>query len=266
MRDALKTELVPLDRIREPQNPSRLAMDLDAIAELASSIARQGLLQPIGLKPIGDGAELEIVYGHRRYTAVRSLGWYTIPAVLLPADISELDARQAENSQRVQLTPVEEAYELLRYQEQGHTVAQIAARVSRSPHWVAERLRLLAFPDNILGAIHAHGLPLSVAAHLSTVDHDSYRENLIQEALRHGATAATAASWVQHYHAERPRLIANQTTVDEIAARRGDYRILSPCEYCGDQTDLELTRSWRLCASCSDALTVAKRTPAPERT
>lgn len=259
-----ETHLVPIDRIREPENPSRLTIDPEAVAALAASLARLGLLEPIGLSTTDAGATYTVIYGHRRLLAARFLGWYDIPALILPAGISHLEARQAENNQRVQLTPVEEARELAHWHDQGETIPTLAARVNRSANWVAARLRLLKYPDDILTAIHSHGLPLTVADLLAQIDHAGYRTHMTRDALDNGASANTVAVWLAHYHANHARLAANMDTVEEIAAHRDAYRILAPCEYCGDQTDLQMTRMWRLCAPCGAGLTAAKAAPPQE--
>jgi ParB/RepB/Spo0J family partition protein len=249
---------LPLDHVREPDSPSRLAMDDERLAELASSMARLGLLEPIGVQPIDGTDDYRILYGHRRYLAARSLGWYDIPALVLSAHLSEQEARQAENNQRVELTPVEEARELKRYHDAGEPLVSIAHRVNRSPTWVAQRLRLLNYQDDILDAIHEHHLTLSVADLLTQITDDRYRRLMIDEALRNGATANTASAWVQHYLTEAPRLAANMATVEEIASRRNEYVIMTPCEYCRTPTPLENTRVWRLCLDDHDALTHAR--------
>lgn len=252
---------LPLDRIREPEHPSRLDVDTDRLSELASSMARLGLLEPIGVQPIPHTDTYRLIYGHRRYLAARHLGWFDIPAIVLGAELSEQEARQAENNQRVELTPVEEARELKRYHDAGETNTMIANRINRSPAWVGQRLRLLTYPDDVLTAVHAHGLHLAVADQLAQITDDRYRALMIDEALRNGATAATAAAWLQHFLTEAPRLSANMATVEEIASRRHEYVITIPCEYCRDPVPLENTRVWRLCFVCTDALTTAQRNP-----
>jgi len=101
--------LTPLDRIDEPAAPLREAIDPSALGELTDSLATDGLLQPIGLRgPNGEG-RYEIIWGHRRFLAARSLGWTTIGARLCPWDTSPTMARMTENFQRTDLNPREEA-------------------------------------------------------------------------------------------------------------------------------------------------------------
>lgn len=256
-----QTELrhIRVDLVDEPETSSRLTIQEESVIELAQSIAAHGLLEPIGVQPYGPGERLRLCYGQRRLRAVRRLGWFTIPAIILPDDVDEADARQHENNQRVQLTPVEEAYELRRWVQRGESLPSIAARMNRSLTWVQHRVRLLDYPDQLLDAIHTHGIPLTVADLLAKFEHAGYRAHMIDEVIRHGASAATVAVWLSHYQVDRARLDANTNTVEEIAARRHDFRVMSPCDYCADETELQHTRIWRLCRTCTDGLLQATR-------
>lgn len=266
MRDLGPILNLPVDQIDEPLDPSRLSIDEQELAELAASMARLGLLEPIGVRYTDDPDRYALIYGHRRHRAARSLGWHTIPALILPADVSELEARQAENNQRVQLTPVEEAHELQRYRRDGRTVHHIAHATGRTVTWVNARLRLLAYPDDLLTAIHTRALPLAVADLLAQIDHPTYRARLTSDAIDNGATATTVSVWLQHYLSDRPRIQANADTIDDIIARRADYRIMAPCEYCGQHEELTRTRLWRLCQDCTTGLVNATAHPSPRTT
>jgi len=243
-----------LDQIAPPTNPSRTSIDENALLELASSIDRVGMLEPIGVKEQAGPPAYRIVYGHRRYLAVQSLGWYTIKAEILSADLDESAARLAENTQRVDLTPVEEAREIQRDREQGLSIPAIATRHKKSETWVSNRVRLLAYPDDLLEAVHRGHLTISVADMFSHIDHAGYRQHMILQATDHGCTAATAAVWVAHYKQERARIIHNHEAVEDVARRRDSFVVTSPCEYCDSPTRLEDSRVWRLCPDCTGAL------------
>ena len=133
---------VPLDRVI----PSNLALrDLDeaAVEEMAESIKANGLLQPIMVKPTGNGYEL--VFGLHRLEACRRLGWRKVPAIV--KSISSQDALLAgliENIQRnIRINPVAEAraYKLLI--AKGWTAHDIAKRVGKSDSYIYDRLRVL---------------------------------------------------------------------------------------------------------------------------
>jgi ParB/RepB/Spo0J family partition protein len=256
--NAPRLDSIACDLIDPPSYISRQTIDPDALNELADSIARLGLLEPIGVTPTPDG-RYRLIYGHRRLLAHRSLSRHTITALVHDHDLSPDEAQAAENFQRVQLTPVEEAKQLRRALDTGAGVHELAARYRKSTAWIQRRLTLLNYPDDLLDAIHTHGLALAVADHLAEIDHAGYRQYMTQTALREGASAHAAALWLAHYRVERDRVIANHEAIETIAAQAQDYVLLAPCDYCGDRADLSTTRVWRLCPGCTHGLIQARQ-------
>ena len=133
---------VPLDRVK-PGNLALRDLDEAAVEELAESIKANGLLQPIIVKPTGNGYEL--VFGLHRLEACRRLGCRKVPAIV--KNISSQDALLAgliENIQRnIRINPVAEAraYKLLI--AKGWTAHDIAKRIGKSDSYIYDRLRVL---------------------------------------------------------------------------------------------------------------------------
>src|SRR5258708_901771 len=100
----LGTAEIPLERIRPNRQQPRTNFDADGITELASSITRHGVLQPIVVSRDGDGYEL--VAGHRRVLAARVAGKTTIPAVVRDDVRHRLELPLVENRQPADLTPI----------------------------------------------------------------------------------------------------------------------------------------------------------------
>ncbi len=262
MRPSSEAKLLPLDMINEPPHQLRLSFDADALRALADDMAVRGLLQRIRVHPAPDTGRFTICVGHRRYLAARLIHWHTIPADVTPPCHDCSGDAASENLNRSDLTPLEEALFLQRlYQRDGDTIA-LAHITRRSVPWVEARLALLTYPEDLKHAIHTEHLPLAVAALLAQIDHDPYRQHLLRDALDNGASARTVAVWVQHYHANAPRLRHNLDTVEAVAAQRSDFKVLAPCDYCGDHEQLEHTRTWRLCSRCTAGLRTARQQPA----
>src|SRR5690606_38469734 len=118
-----------------PNNPRE---NLHGIDELAVSIRENGLIQPITVQRVPGQPGLQIVAGHRRYAAIRRLGWAKVPVVMrrdmLPDE--ELLAMLVENGQRAGLDPIEEALALDRLRRSGVSKGDIARRVGRSVGWL----------------------------------------------------------------------------------------------------------------------------------
>lgn len=139
---------IPLERITpNPQQP-RTSFDPDGIEELATSIRRHGVLQPIVVSRQGDGYEL--VAGQRRVIASRAAGKTTIPAVIREDVKDRLELALVENLQRADLNPVEEAegYQRL-IAEFALTQQQVADVVGKDRSTVNNMLRLLALPASV---------------------------------------------------------------------------------------------------------------------
>jgi ParB family transcriptional regulator, chromosome partitioning protein len=172
-------EPIPLALLEgSPNNPRRKVQQVD---DLAASIAEYGLLQPIVVRRQGDG--YEVVAGHRRLAAVRSLGWTDVPAVVRDeAEDRAYLLTLIENLQRQDLSPREEARALeVLVRDRGFTTRQVAAAIKRSQAYVSKRLRV--FEDVILApAVMANQLTVSAAEELLRVN-ERHRYELLYTAI-----------------------------------------------------------------------------------
>ncbi len=184
-----ESELVhlPLEMIHANPRQPRKAFDIDAAAGLTASIKAQGLLQPIVVRPRGEGG-YELIAGERRLRAACEAGLSTVPAVVREADDREsLVLGLVENVAREQLSPLEEsrAYAVL-LDEFGLSLGEIGERVGRSKPSVSNRLRLLELPDEVLEMLSSGELSEGHArAILALPDHDA-RKALARRAVKSG--------------------------------------------------------------------------------
>jgi ParB family transcriptional regulator, chromosome partitioning protein len=163
-------EDVDIYRIRQP--PEYYRSSSSNLSELANSIKRKGLLQPVIVRTKQDGY-FEIVAGNRRLQACKSLGWRKIICHII-----ELDDKQAfeisliENIQRESITPIEEAYAFKTYvSELGWGgISDLAAKIGKSISYVDKRLKLLELPPEVLEGISNSTISTSVAEELSFID------------------------------------------------------------------------------------------------
>lgn len=147
---------IPLISISaSPLNP-RKTFDQQGIEELAENIKRQGLLQPITVRPVytdvldGETREVistvtsyEIVCGERRFRAVSLTGSETIPCIVRDmTDDEAFDAMITENLQRKDVDPIEEAFAFAELMKRGNSVEEIAARFGKSVKFVRERIKM----------------------------------------------------------------------------------------------------------------------------
>lgn len=141
---------LPVEMLKRGKYQPRTHMDAEALAELASSIKAQGVVQPLIVRPLSDG-RYEIIAGERRWRASQMAGLETVPAVVrdIP-DEAAIAIALIENIQRENLNPVEEAQALQRLiDEFGMTHQQVADNVGRSRASVTNLLRLLSLNPEV---------------------------------------------------------------------------------------------------------------------
>ncbi|GBF31464.1 putative chromosome-partitioning protein ParB [bacterium MnTg04] len=136
---------LPIDLIRPGPYQPRQDMREDTLQELADSIRAQGLVQPILVRPLGDGEQFEIVAGERRWRAAQMAGLQEISSVVRRVpDKAAIAMALIENIQREDLNPLEEAQALDRLiREFDMTHEQAANAIGRSRAAVSNLLRLL---------------------------------------------------------------------------------------------------------------------------
>ena len=138
---------IEIGRIRPNPDQPRVQFREEAIDELADSISQRGVLQPILLRPHGEG--FEIVAGERRWRAAQRARLHTIPALVREIDDSTAaEIALIENVQREDLNAIEEAegYRQL-IEKHAHTQDGVAKLVHKSRSHVANLLRLLDLPE-----------------------------------------------------------------------------------------------------------------------
>ena len=158
-RDPRATVEVAVDRISPSPFQPRRRFDETKIEELAASIRNQGIIQPLVVRPKGDGFEL--IAGERRWRAAMKAGLPRVPVVVRDAsDHEALQLALVENLQREDLNPIEEASGYRRLQEEFHwSQEEMADRVGKSRPAIANSMRLLALPAEVQHEVAAGNLP-----------------------------------------------------------------------------------------------------------
>lgn len=162
---------VPVEFItRNPGNPRRNFNDED-LSGLARSMMHHGIVQPLVVRPAANG-KYELIAGERRWRAAQKAGLDRVPIIVRDIDDrAALEIAIVENVQRVDLNPVEEAsgYDEL-IQRYDYTQIELADLVGKSRSHVANTLRLLALPEDVLAMVGDGRLTAGHARALITVD------------------------------------------------------------------------------------------------
>ena len=152
--DKNSTVMLRIADIEPNVDQPRREFDEGALSELAESIAQHGLLQPLLVRPLIGGG-YQIVAGERRYRACRMAGLTEIPVIIRElTDSQTMELALIENLQRENLNPIEEAggYRTL-IEEHGFSQEEVAKSVGKSRPAVANALRLLNLPADIVSMV-----------------------------------------------------------------------------------------------------------------
>lgn len=218
---------IPLDSVKpSPMNP-RKTFDEEAVQELASNIEKQGLIQPITVRPrvvqIALGEEVadgyEIVCGERRYRAYCILKakednlniertaahckkhdrFQSIPAMIREmSDEEAFDAMITENLQRQDVDPMEEAFAFGQLQKKGSSIQDIALRFGKSIRFVQDRIKLNSLIPELIKALKEEKIPISAAMIICKVTDEQQRAYYKQyNDSYQGFTTATASGFVK---------------------------------------------------------------------
>lgn len=208
-KDGSLTEL-GIHEIRPNPFQPRRTVDPAALEELKASIRQAGLLQPIVVRPLADGAGYELIAGERRLRACESLGWQRIPAVRRAVDDrTALTLALIENLQRDDLSPVDEARGYERLIAEFELAQQdVADAVGRDRSTVTNALRLLKLPTAVLEMLHDGALSVGHARALLALEDPRLVTTLAREAAGQGLSVREVEDRVRGGRAplRRPRL------------------------------------------------------------
>jgi ParB family chromosome partitioning protein len=224
---------IPLDRVTPNPKQPRLQFDDAALEELAESIRAQGVLQPILVRPVGDGYML--IAGERRFRASQRLGLSTIPAILRSVDDDDLlEVALIENLQREDLNAIEEALAYQRLIEDlRYTHERLSERVGKNRVSVTNALRLLALPSSVqvmvsrgtLSAGHARAL-LGLS---SSAEIESSARYVVDMGLSVRKTEALVARKMRRKTSTRKSRLsahASQDAVDAVSSAYAEWTSL----------------------------------------
>ena len=190
---------LPVETIHANPRQPRKRFDGESTSALADSLRAQGLVQPVVVRPRGEGG-YELIAGERRWRAAREAGMPTVPALVREADDRDsLLLGLVENVAREQLSAVEEAraYALL-LDEFALSLGELSERVGKAKPTVSNRLRLLELPDDVLALVERGDLTEGHARAVLAVPDQEGRRRLARQIIRRGMSvraAERAARW-----------------------------------------------------------------------
>ena len=174
-----------ISEIEPNRSQPRKEFEEKALSELAESISKHGLLQPLLVRPLPLGG-YQIVAGERRYRACRMAGITEVPVIIRElGDTETMEIALIENLQREDLTPIEEAlgYQVL-IDEHGFSQEEVAQSVGKSRPAIANSLRLLKLPQSILDLVSDGKISAGHARALLTLEDERLMQELAEEIIK----------------------------------------------------------------------------------
>lgn len=214
---------IAIDEIDPNTAQPRRNFDKEALEQLADSIREAGVLSPILV--VENGMRYRIVAGERRYRASRLAGLESVPCIVRSMTTEQqMEAALIENLQRQDLNPIEEANAIRSLmQECGYTQEQAAQKLGKSRPAIANALRLLNLPDEIIDLVAQGDLSAGHARVLAGVESQTRRLELAHQCVLHGYSVRKLEELAKARPLERkaaapalsPELTALQNTMRE---------------------------------------------------
>ena len=183
-RENTPYKVLPIHKVEPNRNQPRQDFDEEELQALSESLSTHGILQPLTVREL-DSGYFQIIAGERRWRAARMAGLTEVPVVVIEADDQKvMELALIENLQRQDLNPVEEA---LGYQslmaDFGLTQEDTAQRVGKSRPAVANALRLLNLPEEILENVRLGNLSAGHARALLSLKSEKQQLQMMQKII-----------------------------------------------------------------------------------
>lgn len=262
---------ITIDFLAEPPAPVRATMDTVKLEELAASIRRMGLLQPIVVVPlraesapgVGDAnapdgaaptpgtARYEIVAGHRRFLAARMAGLRAVPCRVYESDeIAKEAVMLHENTCREDLSAAEEGWLFCEIAErEGITEMELCRLTGHDPGYIYPRMDLVRKDEEVAKANAQREINFAVAKAINKCEDQAHRRYLLQLAVQSGATARVVTGWVQQYNAQASEPQPPQQEGGAVIAPPPPPENVLKCFLCNQVHAPERLRSVFICYS-----------------
>jgi ParB/RepB/Spo0J family partition protein len=240
---------VPVNKIMLPEVLVRQEIDPDHVSELANSMARHGLIEPIVVSHTEAG-EWKLIAGCHRLAAAKQLQWELIPAVVrVGVDEKTSYALAAiENVARKQMTIQEECAAVAHMTETEHlSVSQICGLMGKSRAWIEKRLMAPNLPEKVRAALFEGRIGVGAAEIIGGIENEGARNSVLNEAIYAQRTNSELK--------EQARMWASATNLDDAIAAAGEAAIeqqapqerLQNCALCSTPRSMDQLRPIIVC-------------------
>jgi len=189
---------IPIELLDQNPFQTRSRVNEEQLAELATSITANGVVQPVLVRPLANG-RFQLIAGERRWRASQLAGKATIPAILRQvSDEQAMEITIVENLQRADLNPMEQARAFDRLSREFHlTQEQMAQRTGKDRTTVANFLRLLRLPATVQDRVESGELSFGHARTLLAFEHAEEIEKAAQRIVALSLSVRQTENYVQ---------------------------------------------------------------------
>ena len=218
-----------ITHIEPKKNQPRKDFRKEALSELADSIAKHGIIQPIVVRSLPNGY-YQIIAGERRWRAAKMAGLSEVPVVIKNVDeLAAAEMTMIENLQREDLNPIEEAMGYKNLVEHYNlTQEEISRQVAKSRAVVANALRLLSLPGEVLKYIEAGEISAGHARALLVIDDPEEQIRLAERIIKNNMSVREIEKIVRSIKEEREKILSDLIDENGKAAKSGNEKNNSP--------------------------------------
>lgn len=262
---------LPVDAI-DP-NPFQARTTFENLDDLADAMRVHGFTSRLRVRPHPDqNGRFQLVFGERRLRAARMVGLNVVPCEIVPhSDADMIEIGLAENIQREDLRPMEEARALHAFiEERGYSIRQLAERIGKKKGYVQNRLDLLRMPDDVQQMVEDYPETFTAASFIRNVPRAQDRQPLIdavvrgelnKEEVREMVQQLTAAETVSPARsAEPPEPGTEQASPDQDTALPSSARVSTKRSSSDEGVDINAVQDKRRARQSGRALSQAKQT------
>jgi len=239
-----------MSSIVPPDGHIRMDISERDLFELSESMKEIGLIHAILVVPRGD--QYEVVAGHRRFLAAKTLGWSTINAeirTLNPEEVAVIRAN--ENLQREGLSPIEEAAVYADLFDAHHlTVKMISRLIGKPASTITKYLDLLKLDPQLQKAIHNKKISIAVATQLHKIGDKKDLYRYLDIAIENGVTAKVAAQWTDDYRKGLQYIDSHDRPPDSLPEKTREERYFTMCQTCEAPMEYKDMRTLKVCDKC----------------
>jgi ParB family chromosome partitioning protein len=256
MNKEIVIDNIDLNKVISPGQSMRINTKESNIDDLARSISKVGLINPITVIP--KGKYFEVVAGFRRFLAIKSLNWTSVPCIVIEEN-NELavGVMTAENYEREDVNTFDEAVYLKKLLDITQLSQKKLARViNRSESYVSERIAILDYPEELRDAVANGKLSFSVARELNKIEDEADKAMYVRYAIQNGCTPDIARRWRQELDSRKA--ITSQeigkNAVENYSKETNKTTVMILCKICNENTDVNELVTMYVCKRCVDVL------------